>query len=95
MTEGRILTDSDLKNLSKLNHVHRDTDIVLESTGYTLENELMIINTVSDTLSDDITNLENKKISFAGQNPAKNIQIIEKGGSTADIPNTTLIFELE
>lgn len=35
------------------------------------------------------------KISFTGQIPFKNAQIIEKGGSTAGIPNETMIYELE
>lgn len=72
-------------------HVHRDKDIILDSTGDTLENSLV-------TLQDDVN--ENKddlgrKISFIGQIPAKNMQIIEKGGSTAGIPNETMIYELE
>ena len=37
----------------------------------------------------------NKKISFTGQIPFKNAQIIEKGGSTSGIPNETMIYELE
>lgn len=102
MAEGRILTDKDLKSISsdigkKANqsHVHRDTDIVLESTGDTLEDELMRINTFIDLYNDNITDLEDKKIGFIGQNPAKNIQIISSGGSTSGIAKETLIFELE
>lgn len=69
-------------------HVHRDKDIVLESTGDTLEN---YVETLDMTLGVAI----DSKISFRGQNPAKNIQIIEKGTSISDIPKETLIFELE
>lgn len=36
-----------------------------------------------------------EKISFIGQIPFKNAQIIEKGGSTSGIPNETMIYELE
>ena len=69
-------------------HVHRDKDIILDSTGDTLEN---YVETLDMTLGVAI----DSKISFRGQNPAKNIQIIEKGTSISDIPEETLIFELE
>lgn len=42
-----------------------------------------------------IRDLFDKKISFTGQIPFKNAQIIEKGASTSGIPNETMIYELE
>ena len=69
-------------------HVHRDKDIILDSTGDTLEKYV-------ETLDMSLGVAIDSKISFRGQNPAKNIQIIEKGTSISDIPKETLIFELE
>lgn len=84
-----------IDNKADKSHVHRDKHIILESTGDTLENELTVIHTTLDLHNDNITDLEDKKISFTGQIPFKNAQIIEKGASTSGIPNETMIYELE
>lgn len=80
-------------------HMHKCYEIELEDGNTAIDYYYSpYLNDVVELMTNDIhinkTNI-GKRISFTGQNPAKNIQIIEKGGSTADIPNNTLIFELE
>lgn len=90
---------TELNGKAEKEHKHKCNEIELEdgntAIDYYYEQSL---NSVVELMADDIyhnkTNLD-KKISFTGQIPFKNAQIIEKGGSTAGIPNETMIYELE
>ena len=105
MAEGRILTDKDLKSISSdigkkadKSHTHTCKEIPNPEQDFlfdtpNLEEYLMSMQLEVSSKAEQID--LNKKISFIGQNPAENIQIISSGGSTSGIPKETLIFELE
>ena len=88
MAEGRILTDKDLKSISS--DIGKKAD---KSHTHTISDVTGLQNALNGKASS--SHSHTGMIKAVGQIPAKNIQIIEKGGSTAGIPNETMIYELE
>lgn len=80
-------------------HRHKCDEIDLEDGNSAFDYYLsQVLSDIVGLMADDIhTNKDNisKMVKDAGSIKAQNIAVISNGGSTSDLPNNTLIFELE
>lgn len=91
--------NEDIEKKAVKEHRHKCDEIDLEDGNLAFDYYFsQVLSDIVSLMADDIhTNKDNisKIVKDAGSIKAQNIAVISNGGSTSDLPNNTLIFELE